>query len=480
MDFTPYIIKSYRGGLSDENSKGIAGSFKHGYGLDIHDRDDVLKCASTVATIDSSLINDLIRFFVPAKDGTTYAFGSAGSIYAISGNIGDPAVSFAYNDENGAIKGAAEWEESDGNNYLVWATNTSVARVLLNGSKDVPWAGAVQDYKVTLDPADWHTMGIASGQLNIANNNFLATIGYDGSFDPSALDIIPGNLIKAIEERDDTVVLGSERDDNSEQGHLWKWITTALNWIQKKKIPIKGVNALVDTENLILQGGTDGELFYSDFVNSVPIARVPGGGKVNPGGVSIDNDLALFGFFGGTYPGLFSYGRRMKNRPTALNFQYRLARTVAGSSVSEIGAVAVVNGLPLASWATTDGSTTDYGLDCVSSTTRATALYEGLEFDAGVPHLNKNFKTVNVNTAPLVSGTSYSIKYKQNKESDWRYAVLAGNSTTYSTADSVQSLWTIDGLAAIFEIGVDLNPSGSSTPEILNITTYVGNTGNPQ
>src|SRR3990167_3260098 len=176
-----YIIKSFRGGVSDENDKGIPGSFKHGYALDIHKKSDSLTCKQTMADVTPAAMNDLIRFMVPASDGTTYCFGSAGSIWARSG---DGAWNFAYNDENGAIKGAAEWKLSDGNNYLVWATATSVARVAMNGSLAVPWGGGVatQDYKTTLNSASWHTMAQANGQLMIANLESLATIDYDGNY----------------------------------------------------------------------------------------------------------------------------------------------------------------------------------------------------------------------------------------------------------------------------------------------------------
>ena len=177
---------------------------------------------------------------------------------------------------------------------------------------------------------------------------------------------------------------------------------------------------------MLCQAGDNGELFYSDFVNSVPIARIPGGGKVQPGGTTILDDLAMFGFYGGTYPGIWSYGRKHKNRPNALNYEYRLAATVAGSSVTSIGAVTVINGDLFASWGTTDGSTSDYGVDGVSSTTKANAIYEGLEFDGGSPHLSKTVDTIALIMSPLASGTSVSAKFKLNKEADWRYAVLGG------------------------------------------------------
>jgi len=475
---TPYIIRTFRGGISDESKRGIAGSFKHGYSLDIHSRDDVLKCGSTVTTIDSTTVTDLVQQFVASADGSVYAFGSTGSVYSVSGNPGDPAVNFVYNDEAGNITGAEEFQASDGVTYMYWATATQISRRdMSTGEKAVPWTNVVNNYKTEKisSSASWHQMINSQGALVMGNGEGLSHFSFDSVFDPIKLNIRPGNLITALEERDDYTIIGSERWDGSEEGHIWSWIESVTNWVQKKRIPVKGVNAIVTTERMLVQGGDEGEIFWSDFVNAIPLHAIPGGGRVNPAGVTIDNDLALFGFYGGTNPGLWSYGRRMKNRPDALNYQYRLAATVNGSSVSSIGAVLVLNGSPLVSWGTTDGSISDYGIDMVSSTTRANALYEGLEFDAGATHLKKDIEMVKVITSPLASGISYSIKFKTDKESAWRYAVLAGGSTTYSTADSVESEWTIGKPGLIYEVGTELNASGADTPEIQALVSYIAN-----
>src|ERR1700751_2217273 len=220
----PFSLSSFRGGVSDENSKGIAGSFKFGYGLNIHNRNDSLTCDYAMLPITPAGMNDLARSFVPATDGSLYAFGSTGSIWAISGNSGDPAATFVKNDENGAIKGATQFQTSDGNNYLVWTTNTSLATKPLIGTGVTPWNDATQDYKTLLDPATWHTLQVASGNLIIANNNFLSTLDYNTNFTLAALNIIPGNVINALEERDDYVIIGSSRKDSGEEGHLWSWI----------------------------------------------------------------------------------------------------------------------------------------------------------------------------------------------------------------------------------------------------------------
>lgn len=485
----PYIKDSWRGGISDENTRGIRGSFKYAYGVDIHKRRDSISANYAMSNIgNSSVVNDLIRFSVTARDGSTYCFGSAGSIYAVAGNPYDPVVSFVYNDENGAIKGAAEWKESNGVSYLVWATNTSIARVALDGSLPVPWGAGVatQNYKTTLDGADWHTMKNAAGRLCVANGNYLATIDYDGNFDPAAVNLRPGNLIKCLEERDDYVLIGSERGDESEEGYIWSWIVTALNWVRKKKIPVKGVNALIDTERLLLQGGTSGEIFFSDFSNTAPLNSVPSGGQVNPQGVAQYNDLALFGFYGlsdVTQVGIYSYGRRMLNRPFALNNEYRLTRTVAGSTVSEIGSVWVNSTAVFASWKTTDGSTIEYGVDMVSTSTRASARIEGLEFSGRSPHLRKTYLIEKAILEALPSGTSLSVLYKPDRASvggdssagaGWRYAKVASSGdTTYSTTDSNEAEFIINENAMTFEIAYELNPNSESTPELIAGVGYI-------
>lgn len=484
----PYIISSFRGGVSDESSRGIAGAYKYGYNLDIHKRDDTLTAEQSMNTVEESTVTDLINFFVLASDGTTYCFGSSGSVYARAGGT-DNAWNFVYNDENGRITGAAEWEHSDGNNYLYWATATSVARVLMNGSLPAPWGAGVatQDYKTTLESsgdADWHTMEPAGGQLNIANNNYLATIDYSGNFNAQTLNIIPGNIIQCIEERDDYIILGSKRKDQSEKGHIWSWVTTALNYIQKKKIPIKGVNALIYSELPLCQGGSNGELFLADFINATPLAELPdGSGQVNPNGMTIDNDLAAFGFYGTDYPGIWRYGRRMKNRSHVLDYGYRLSKSVAGSSVGTIGAIAMVGSELLASWITQDGSTLDYGVDSSSSTTKASVgVYEGLEFDNNSPDTSKYFDSVKLTLSPMPASTSVAVKYKMNKATTggdssagagFKYAVTGSGATTFGITDATEAEFKISQEARIYEVGVELFPSVNNSPEVLSIVTYL-------
>lgn len=471
MGFIPYTISSFRGGVSDEDNRGIKGSFKLGKNLAIHKRRDSLTCKQALARIGSATITDLVVVFVSGSDGTTYAFGNSGKIYSIAGIEADPVVALKATDANGEIKGAGLWGLDDDTEYLFWATDTSLARKLFPGND--AWGDESVNWRTTLQSGVPHTIKRACGRLMIANGRYLANVEYDGDFDAQVMNIEPGHKMKCLESRGDYVIIGSENVGEDEEAHLWSWITSATNYINKKKIPAKKVNALIDTELMLLQGGEDGELFLSDFRSAEPLAAVPLGGYVEPGGVAIDNDLALFGIYGGTYNGLWSFGRRHRNRPVALNFEYRIVAEAAGSTISKIGAVAVNNGVVLASYKIVDGSTTTYGVDQSSSTTKATAIYEGLEFDGGSPHLKKHFRDIHLTMGPLPTSCSVAVKVKLDKVSAWTDLKTAKGATSFSTANATEAVFLFEGRGRILEVGVTLTPSVNETPEILAVTTYV-------
>ena len=466
----PYVISSLRGGVSDEDNRGIKGSFKYGNHLNIHKRRDSLSCNQKMVTIGGGTVVDLVNFFVAGSDGSTYAFGDAGKIYGISDEHG---VALKTTDTNGAIKGAEQWGLDSGLSYLFWCTDTALSRKLMPGND--AWGDETLAWKNDLITSQtWHALKRAAANLMMCNGNYLALLDYEGIWNPQAMNIEPENILNCLESRGDFVIMGSSpRGGAAEEGYLWSWIPTATNYVNKKKLPIKGVQALIDAELMLASGGADGEVFFSDFSNTEPQIAVPDGGSIAPGAVNIENDLALFGFYGGTYPGLWSYGRRAKNRPVILNQEYRLVSEIAGSTVSKIGAIGSNNGVIYASWKIVDGSTTTYGIDCVSTTTKATAVYESLEFDAGAPYLRKQFRDIHVIMAPLTSGASIAAKVKLDKASSWTTLKTPSGASSFSTANATEAVFSFSGEGKILEVGITLTPTSNSSPEVLSIITYL-------
>ena len=455
-----YLIKSFRGGCSDENDKGILGSCKFSYGLDIRGRADILTCGQALVKESVDVMTDKLNFIIPCTNGKAYGFGDAGCIYERSGTTWVKR----YTDSNGAIVGAEEW-----NGYLYWATATKLSRIQISAIPSATWTTEVAHDWQTLTSASWHTMKIATGNLLICNDQYLALVDYaTAAFNASALDLIPGNFAKCLEEDGDYVLIGSARKDNAEQGYLWNWYNTADSWIKKKKLSSKGVNGLITTELMLAQCGIDGEVYFSDMDQKFPIFRFPDGGFVLPGGVCDRKGLAMFGVSGNnsTKCGVYSYGRGKKNLPFALNLDYVPSPGLL--TTIEIGAIQMVNGTLLVAWK--NGSS--YGVDALSASVKANAIYEGLEFSAGQPHKNKIFAHTKLTMNPLVSGCSIVLKYKVNGAANWTTAKTLAGGSSFSTALATKAVWKIDVEGEIFERRIELTPTGNSAPEIKSISSY--------
>jgi hypothetical protein len=538
-----YEVKSFRGGISDYEDKGVNGAFKFGKNLEIRDVVDCLKAGYSLydigTIVDSisasvspsgslspsasgspsvsasispssshspsppdssssrspsaslspsgslspsaslspshstspspspaagllSVFTDLILTFVKATDGMIYGFGNTGKIYKI--NPDDDGVYQVYN-AGQRITGAWEFPTSSGKSYMYFATRTNLHRKELPGRADWNDVNEGSWPKTNLTDNDWHTMREAGGALVIANASTLAMVGYDESYTNNALDLIPGNLAKTIVERNGHTIVGTAREAD-------------LN---------RSVNGAIDCEVPLAQVGTDGELYFADMTNGMPVKRFPGGGQVNPGGVAnlidqvnffeweqnalswIDKqavgNMSLWGVYSADtgYGGVYSYGRKNKNHPFVLNLEYEL-------DVTEIGALVSVGGIVYASYH--DGS--DYGVKRVDTSVRTTATYEGLDFKAPVK------KPINITTwlyaevfmQPLPSNCSVEFWYKMNKTGSFIRAYNADGTTNYATPQGKKAVFRLGAEGQIFEPRLVLVPSGSYTPEVYRIRIY--------
>jgi len=527
-----YEINQFRGGLSDYDDKGIPGAFKFGANLDIRKQIDSISAGQALkeeglivagsasssispsSSISSSIsfspsaspsptpptsasqspsasvspsasrspsasispsispsmaltsiFRDLIRFWVKASDGLTYGFGNAGYIYK---RDADGNYQRVYKDAGGAINGAAEWYSDTGKTYLYWANASGqLHRKEIPGRNDwndtdVGGAGGPWP-KTNFKIVDWHTMSEAGGALMIANGSFLAMVGYDDSYTNEALDLIPGNIARTILERQGRTVIGAARLAN----------------------PTRGVNGAIDTEAPLAQVG-DGDLFYANFSDAIPVKRFPGGGKVNPGGVTSQieevnffeweqtalswinkksvGNIALFAVYNATSGkgGIYSYGRRQKNHPFVLNLDQQF-------DADELGAITYTNGATLVSYR----SGSSFGVKAIDASAKAIGIYEGLDFRAPikVPIAPTVWEQAELLMAPLPTGCSVEFWYRVNKIGTFKQAKTAVGQDSFTTAGERKAVFNIMADGDIFEPRVVLNPAGNLTPEIYTIRT---------
>ncbi len=418
---------------------------------------------SVSAELDS-VFHDLIRAFINSADGNTYGFGSKGYVYK---RTPGGAWSQVYKAKS-AIKGAWEFPANNGKTYMHFALNTELHRKeMITGSaswNDVNAGGGWP--KTNLSPADWHTMRESGGALTICNSNKLALVGYDQSYTNNALDLIPGNIARTLVERNGRTIVGTVRSSD----------------------PNRGVNAMVDTEVPLAQAGTNGDIFYANMSDTIPLKRFPGGGKVNPYGVSKEIDqayffdwdhlalnyndkkelgnLALWAVYGATAGdnGIYTLGRKYKNHPFTLNLDYKL-------EADELGAIVITDdGTLLVSYQIG----TEYGVKKVDPNTKAVGTYGGLDFRSPVKEVGKEtvWGLVEVFMKPLPAGCSVEMFYKRNKYGSFVRAKTADNQNAYTTTNGSKAIFSIADEAEIIEPEFVLTPSGNETPEIHRARMY--------
>lgn len=518
-----YVINSFRG-LSDYGDKGIAGAFKFGSNLDVRKTDDSLTCeqaleeegiiasqsaslsvspsgslsfspslspsasasptpspsasispslsgslspsttgsssislSPSVSTSITSVFRDLPIAFVKGSDGYTYGFGNTGYVYR---RDADAFWERVYKDANGAIKGAAEWYSNKNKTYLFWATNNKLHRKELPGLSN--WNDVNVDDgwpKQNLNSADWHTMREAGGALMIANGPWLAMVGWDQSYTNEALNLIPGNVAKTIVERNGRTIVGTARLSD----------------------PNKSINAAIDTEVPLAQVGDDGQIYFANMSDSLPVKTFPGGGKCNPYGVTnkidqvnffeweqtalswIDKqavgNLALFAVYDANTDmgGIYSYGRDNKNHPFTLNLDHQF-------DADELGAITNVDGTTLVSYR--DGS--DFGVKAADPDVKATATYEGLELKSKVkkPTNITNWKYAEIFCEALPNNSHIEFWYKIDRNGEFIQAKMEGGNAQFRAENETQAVFQIQAKGTIFEPRIVIVPIGNVSPEI--------------
>lgn len=487
----PYHLRSFLGGQSDYEDKGIAGAFKSGMNLDIRKQKDTLTCGQALTNdLATGTITAQPYFMVPCTDGNTYVLCYDGKIFRRNSS-GTYLLVYTDSQESGNIIGAAEWFDSAGFTYILWATPTRLNIKKLAGpayTQTEPWndvnvANTGAWPKTNLTSATWHTMAIANGVLEICNGNVMAIVGYDLSYSNNGLALIPGNNGKCIVERGKYGIIGCTNGNNQDQSAYFSWDGIGLHWNDKKIIKFGGLNSMIDTEIAIAQLGTNGQIFVSDFNNPMPFRQIRGGGQSNPDGIASYRGMALLGIFGNTNTinsllcnGIYSIGRINKNAPLVLNLEYQL-------TCDEIYSVKVVGTDILVSYK----SGANYGVKKVDTSTKATAVYQTLDLIAPMGGRKYSiplgrvvqWERIDLQCQPLPADCKIECWYKYDKNTTgganndgWIQANIDGGGTQFIGTGNQNAVFYLGQKARVAEVQLILIPSGNTTPEVNEINPY--------
>jgi len=494
----PYHLRTFLGGISDYEDKGITGAFKSGMNLSIRKQKDSLSCQFALKDdLPAGHMTAPCYFVVPASDNNTYFFCYDGKIYRrktggdylVQGSGLEPVYTETY--ESGNIIGACEWYDDAGFTYLLWATPTRLNIKKIAGAGYVqvePWTDANVAStgvwpKTNLTSTDWHTMTIANGNLQICNKNVMALVGYDLSYTNNSLQLIPGNAARCVLERGKYAVIGCRNSTGKDETNFFAWDGIGLSWNDKQIIKFGGLNSMIDTEIALAQIGDNGQLYVSDFNTPVPFRVIRGGGHSFPDGMCAYHGMALVGISGNTNlmnahygNGIYSVGRINKNAPLIVNLDYQL-------DCDEIYSVKVIGTDIVCAYK----SGSDYGVKVVDTGTYATAVYQSLDLIAPLGTRRYpiplgrmlNWSRIDLQCTPLQPGTKIEVWYKYDKmtkggtNSDgWIPANTDGGLTQFTGTDKQNAVFYCGQKGRVAEVQLILIPSGNRTPEVNEINFY--------
>jgi len=459
-----YHIEDFRGGIANHRKKGPRGSFRYGQGLDIHNGDGVLKCNQALKKDSGSVVVDLPLTIFRGSDGAVYAFGDTGKIYR-KPNGGSWSV--AYTDTDGKITGASEYENNDGAGnyirYIYWATQSKLKRLKLTEAGGTWSPTEVGTFKVG-DANHYHTMRVAAGWLMVADGDRVCIVDREDAFNNEALRISTGNVIKALLDKDDKLIMGT-RDDVLD-GWVFVWDRLLDTWSSKTPVQAREVNALGFLEGgVIVQTGSDGLFKVWNYQDSHPLKSIPETESLYPGAIDEYGGMLHIGMNGGDRCGLYTMGRRDKNEPLALNLEYVPSHGKTESV--EIGAIGKDGDDMYISWK--DGST--YGIDIIDHDNKAEGIFEGLEFDNKSPETTKLFSTIKIVSSVLSTNSEIAVKYRTNRDSSWKEAIMSDGRTNMEEGDMI-GIFNAQAHGESYQVRVEITPDGNTSPEIYSINNY--------
>ncbi len=416
MQLPNFIINNFCGGKSSEGGRGVPGSFKNGWGLNIHKKNaNTLSANQRLKKISPDSgdhqVTDLIIKTVPVTATKSYGFGDAGNVYKIV----NETVTKVYTNPNGAILDAEYFY-----GYLYFTTATKLGRCIETSSD---WnADALPNWK-TLYSYTKHPIFIVpkSDLMCIGNKRYVATLSAGEVWNNQALDLFYGWEIQCLDLDKPNLLIGAK---NYEKAEMVTWDLTSESYDPVEGWEERDINAFLKAIGTTFIFA--GELLYWFSQGVTDKAReLPS--QIRQGAIDVWKGKMLFGGINFVY----SYHQRNKNYPMVLNAEYTPSPiTIANidSKSIEIGAILGRGDDFLVAWK--DGET--YGLDNIDPDNKAEAVYESLEFKADKDSL---FRHIKILTKPLPLGCSVKVEYRVNGIGDYLETAMQDESDVFDKDD---------------------------------------------
>lgn len=453
------------GGIADSDYLGTENSVAEAVNLDIHGEAGIITCNQKLTKNSGETVTELILASVSASNGSSYHFGDAGGIYEreAAGTwtkraTASPAAGSA------AILSAREYQ-----GYIYYAMQSRLGRIALPAAAG-SWAGRDDNWATFSNTdASFHPMHEVNLVLYIGDKNYVAQVDA-GTFSANALDIKSPLRISALWNLDTDLIIGTYVAANVMRTEVIRWNTWSVSYTVSDPIPEAGVNAFLDTDNMVMVNcGTKGNLYLYNGAQLEQYRQMKGDwsgtnkAKVNTNCAYNFGGMPLFGLSAvagtGVNLGVYSFARTGRNYPFVLNLEYAIS--TGNLTGIQIGTICPISADQfLVSWRDDNGSTT-YGVDILDLTAKATGYFvtRNMMVDR---QMSSNYGFVSVPYRELPASAEINIF------TSVLHAAFSGTKNDAKN-DTDRLLVVTDaqiGEAAVAKVKVQLVPNGNNAPEV--------------
>ena len=465
------LITQFSGGLSSGSKRGLAGSFRFGNGLDIHQDPDKLQIMPASTKDSGTTVVDLPMFATTnTVNSNIYFLGDAGNIYARTSAGSWSIIQTLTNAEGlGFFSGTnLIYGVSDDTQFTIDPATDSVST----------------GYR-TLNSADYHPIEPFLDKIFTGNGRELVStdasaIDYDSTTRGGGITVDYNYKIRCLKNIGDWLFIGCSSDNSSAAKYfLWDGVSDDYNYA-RTLMGEDGINAveITDDGTVLVFAGKKGHTYQLISID-IPLKRIKRATlpriekdktiEVYPGSTTGYQGHILFAPSAGTSltaeKGVYSWTSGRDEDPMVLNLDYSIStKTTTGTGV-KIGCLLGANSTELfIGWK--DGSS--YGVDLIDGTgAQGVALFESLIHDDGEPDKIKHYKQFDIKLAgDLATGEVITLYYKAERGSWTSIGTL-----DYSVDEAInQKTFKPDIRAYELEIKLAFANSGSTAPTIDSIT----------
>ena len=313
-------------GLADSLWSGIKGSVSTMVGLDANTTPGLLQVRQKLTKSSGATIDSFPKWAISASDGSQLWFSSTSGKIWLKTSADVWSLVYTTTPAAGAA-GCLGCIEHDG--YIYWATQSRLHRKTTTDISDWTGSGGITEDWGTFTNANasFHPIFKRGIKVFIGDGNLVASItGIEGAhaFTASALDIRKPHIVKCLGEIDIDLLIGTYVNDNVNDVTVYRWDTVSTSWSTLDTVPENGINAFIKDDNdLFVQAGQFGKIYFYDGQKLVPFKRIPGTwsptsyGEINQGSVASLLSVPVFGFSNGSgnpcLEGIYSFGSYSRN-----------------------------------------------------------------------------------------------------------------------------------------------------------------------